>query len=50
MKRFLFFFLMIALVAPLQWASAETPQKGGSRGEGSILGSIGGLIDGDNRF
>ena len=26
------------------------PQKGGSRGEGSILGSIGGLIDGDNRF
>ncbi len=26
------------------------PQKGGSRGEGSLLGSIGGLIDGDNRF
>lgn len=26
------------------------PQKGGSRGEGSILGSLGGLIDGDNRF
>jgi len=26
------------------------PQKGGSRGEGSILGSIGGLLDGDNRF
>ena len=26
------------------------PQKGGSRGEGSLLGSIGGLLDGDNRF
>jgi uncharacterized protein (TIGR00266 family) len=26
------------------------PQKGGSRGEGSILGSIGGLLDGDNSF
>ncbi len=26
------------------------PQKGGSRGEGSLLGSLGGLIDGDNRF
>ena len=26
------------------------PQQGGSRGEGSILGSLGGLIDGDNRF
>jgi len=26
------------------------PQKGGSRGEGSILGSLGGLIDGDNRY
>ncbi len=26
------------------------PQRGGSRGEGSILGSLGGLIDGDNRF
>ncbi len=24
------------------------PQRGGSRGEGSILGSLGGLIDGDN--
>ena len=27
-----------------------SPQKGGSRGEGSILGSLGGLLDGDNRF
>jgi len=26
------------------------PQRGGSRGEGSILGSLGNLIDGDNRF
>jgi uncharacterized protein (TIGR00266 family) len=26
------------------------PQRGGQRGEGSILGSLGGLIDGDNRF
>lgn len=26
------------------------PQKGGSRGEGSLLGSLGGLLDGDNRF
>ncbi len=26
------------------------PQRGGSRGEGSILGSIGGLLDGDNSF
>jgi uncharacterized protein (TIGR00266 family) len=25
------------------------PQRGGSKGEGSILGAIGGLIDGDNR-
>ena len=25
------------------------PQRGGSKGEGSILGSLGGLIDGDNR-
>ncbi|MBT8342641.1 MAG: TIGR00266 family protein, partial [Desulfatitalea sp.] len=26
------------------------PQRGGSRGEGSILGSLGNLMDGDNRF
>jgi uncharacterized protein (TIGR00266 family) len=26
------------------------PQRGGSRGEGSLLGSLGGLIDGDNQF
>jgi uncharacterized protein (TIGR00266 family) len=26
------------------------PQRGGSRGEGSILGSLGDLLDGDNRF
>ena len=26
------------------------PQKGGSRGEGSLLGSIGGMLDGDNSF
>nr|WP_319526563.1 TIGR00266 family protein [uncultured Desulfosarcina sp.] len=26
------------------------PQKGGSRGEGSLLGSLGGLLDGDNSF
>ncbi len=26
------------------------PQRGGSRGEGSLMGSLGGLIDGDNRF
>lgn len=25
------------------------PQRGGSREEGSILGSLGGLLDGDNR-
>jgi uncharacterized protein (AIM24 family) len=24
------------------------PQKGGSKGEGSLLGSLGGLLDGDN--
>lgn len=27
---------------------AYAPQRGGSRGEGSILGGIGGLLDGDN--
>jgi len=26
------------------------PQRGGNRGEGSLLGSLGDLIDGDNRF
>jgi len=26
-----------------------TPQRGGSQGEGSILGALGGLIDGDNQ-
>ncbi len=26
------------------------PQKGGSRGEGSLLGGLGGLLDGDNKF
>jgi len=26
------------------------PQKGGRREEGSILGSLGGLLDGDNRY
>jgi uncharacterized protein (TIGR00266 family) len=26
------------------------PQRGGSRGEGSLLGSLGGLLDGDNQF
>jgi uncharacterized protein (TIGR00266 family) len=26
------------------------PQQGGSRGEGSILGGLGGLLDGDNKF
>jgi len=26
------------------------PQKGGGRGEGSLLGSLGGLLDGDNSF
>ena len=26
------------------------PQRGGSRGEGSLLGSLGGLLDGDNNF
>ena len=29
---------------------AAAPQKGGSRGEGSILGGLGNLLDGDNRF
>jgi uncharacterized protein (TIGR00266 family) len=29
---------------------ASAPQRGGSRGEGSILGGLGGLVDGDNRF
>ncbi|MFH1176267.1 MAG: TIGR00266 family protein [Acidobacteriota bacterium] len=29
---------------------AAAPQRGGSRGEGSILGPLGGLLDGDNRF
>jgi hypothetical protein len=24
------------------------PQRGGSKGEGSILGTLGGLLDGDN--
>lgn len=27
----------------------SSPQRGGSKGEGSILGSLGGLLDGDNR-
>lgn len=26
------------------------PQRGGSRGEGSLLGTLGGFLDGDNRF
>ena len=26
------------------------PQRGGRRGEGSVLGPLGGLLDGDNRF
>ena len=26
------------------------PQRGGSKGEGSVLGAFGGLLDGDNRF
>ncbi len=29
---------------------AAAPQRGGSRGEGSILGSLGNLLDGDNSF
>ena len=29
---------------------AAAPQQGGSRGEGSVLGAIGNLLDGDNRF
>jgi uncharacterized protein (AIM24 family) len=29
---------------------AAAPQRGGSRGEGSILGSLGGLLDGDNDY
>ena len=29
---------------------AAAPQKGGSRGEGSLLGGLGNLLDGDNRF
>lgn len=29
---------------------AAAPQKGGSRGEGSILGGLGDLLDGDNSF
>jgi uncharacterized protein (TIGR00266 family) len=29
---------------------ASAPQRGGSRGEGSVLGPLGGLLDGDNRF
>ncbi len=29
---------------------AAAPQQGGRREEGSILGSLGGLLDGDNRF
>jgi uncharacterized protein (TIGR00266 family) len=28
---------------------AAAPQRGGSRGEGSVLGGLGGLLDGDNR-
>ena len=30
MKRFILFILMLALVAPAQWALAATPQKGGN--------------------
>ena len=26
------------------------PQRGGSRGEGSLLGSLGGLLNGDNKY
>lgn len=29
---------------------AAAPQHGGSRGEGSVLGGLGNLLDGDNRF
>jgi uncharacterized protein (AIM24 family) len=29
---------------------ASAPQQGGSRGEGSVLGPLGGLIRGDNQF
>jgi peptide/nickel transport system substrate-binding protein len=30
MKRFVFFILMLVLIAPAPWVSAATPQKGGS--------------------
>jgi len=29
---------------------ASLPRSGGSKGEGSILGGLGDLLDGDNRF
>lgn len=29
---------------------AAAPQRGGSRGEGSILGGLGNILDGDNKF
>ncbi|WP_374764918.1 TIGR00266 family protein [Yunchengibacter salinarum] len=29
---------------------AAVPQRGGDRGEGSVLGSVGNFLDGDNRF
>lgn len=38
--------LPFSRLAGRMWANA--PQNGGSKGEGSILGPIGGLLDGDN--
>jgi hypothetical protein len=29
---------------------ASAPKAGGSRGEGSVLGGLGNLLDGDNRY
>jgi hypothetical protein len=29
---------------------AAAPQHGGSRGEGSVLGGLGNILDGNNRF
>jgi hypothetical protein len=29
---------------------AAAPQNGGSRGEGSVLGGLGRILDGDNSF
>jgi len=40
--------LPFSRLAGRMWAAA--PQQGGGRGEGSVLGGLGRILDGDNSF